>query len=71
MIFDIDSTKDLFVEFHAAREIEYTAINLLLDALKGGNRDMAYIGELTTRMEDTHNHVMDIWEQLQQHRLDE
>lgn len=70
MIFDMDSTKDLFEKYQAARDVEDAARKKYLAAMKSENKDMHTLGDLSTRMEDAHNKAMDIWDQLQQHRLD-
>ena len=70
MIFDMNSTKELFEHFYAAQAAEGVAINALLDTLNGGVKDNEILMALTNRMTETHNKKMDIWDQFQQHRLD-
>ncbi len=70
MIFDMNSSKELIEKLQAAQAIEGAAITALHDALKGGMKDDKILGALTDRMTEAHNKKMDIWDQLQQHRLD-
>ena len=70
MIFDMNSSKELFEKFQAAQTAEGAAITALHDAMSGGIKDNTVLMSLTDRMTDAHNKKMDIWDQLQQHRLD-
>jgi len=70
MIFDMNSSKELFEKFQAAHADEGAAITALHDAMKGGMKDKESLISLTDRMTEAHNKKMDIWDQLQQHRLD-
>ncbi len=70
MIFDMDSSKELFEKLQAAQAAEGVAITALHNAMKGGVKDSKALGALTDCMTEAHNKKMDIWDQLQQHRLD-
>lgn len=70
MIFDMKSSKELFEKFQAAQAAEGAAITALHDVMKGGMKDKEILIALTDRMTEAHNKKMDIWDQLQQHRLD-
>ena len=70
MIFDMNSTKELFGQFSAAQSVEVTAIAALHDALRGGVKDNEILMTLTDRMTEAHQKKMGIWHQLQQHRID-
>ncbi len=70
MIFDMNSSKELFEKFQAAQAAEGAAITALHDAMKGGMKDNDILIALSDRMTEAHNKKMDIWDQLQQFRLD-
>jgi hydrogenase maturation factor len=70
MIFDMNSSKELIEKLQTAQAIEGAAITALHDAMKGGMKDNATLMALTDRMTEAHNKKMDIWDQLQKHRLD-
>lgn len=70
MIFDINSSKELFEKFQAAQTAEGAAITALHDAMKSGMKDKEVLISLTECMSEAHGKKMDIWDQLQQHRLD-
>ena len=69
MIIDMNS-KPLLDKLIAASEVEGAATKALLAALENGIRDSVTLDNLATRMTETHNKKMDIWDQLQQVRLD-
>ena len=70
MIFDMNATKDLFAKYQTAQEAETAAIKAFNLFIHQGGKDMRIAAELSKRMEDAHNMAMDIWDQLQQYRLD-
>lgn len=70
MIIDGTTAGPLLEQFKVAQDAEGVAIANLLSAMKSGIRDDATLMALTDRMTETHNNKMDIWDQLQQHRLD-
>ena len=69
MIIDM-SSKPLLAQLIVASEVEDTATKELLSALENGVRDSAKLEALTNRMTETHNKKMDIWDQLEQVKLD-
>lgn len=70
MVIDGNAAGPLLEQFKVAQEVEGTAVTALHDALKAGIRDDETLMALTDRMTETHNKKMDIWDQLQQFRLD-
>ena len=70
MIFDMNATKDLFAKYQTAQEAETAAIKAFHLFIEQGGQDMRIAAELSKCMEDAHNKAMDIWGQLQEHRLD-
>lgn len=70
MIFDMNSSMELIEKLQAAQAAEGVAITALHDALKSGIKDDDVLVALTDSMTDAHNKKMDIWDQLQQHRID-
>lgn len=69
MIIDM-SSKPLLDQLIVASEVEDTATKALRSALENGVRDSATLETLTNRMTETHNKKMDIWDQLEQVKLD-
>lgn len=70
MIIDGNAAGPLLEQFKVAQEAEGAAITALHDAMKGGTKDSTILMALTDRMSEAHNKKMDIWNQLQQFRLD-
>lgn len=70
MIFEMNATKELFVKYLAAQEAETAAIKAFNLFIEQGGKDMLVAAALSKHMEETHNTAMDIWDQLQEHRLD-
>lgn len=70
MVIDGNAAGPLLEQFKVAQEVEGAAVTALNDALKAGVRDDATLMALTDRMTETHNRKMDIWDELQQFRLD-
>ncbi len=70
MIIDGNEAGPLLEQFKIAQDAEGAAITALHDAMKGDMKDREILMALTDRMTATHNQKMEIWEQLQQHRLD-
>lgn len=70
MIFDM-SAMPLFEKYKTAREAEALVTTQLLAAMQNGNRHMRTLEDLTQHMTDEHNKSMDIWDELQQHKLGE
>lgn len=70
MVIDGNAAGPLLEQFKVAQEVEGAAVTALHDALKAGIRDDEILMALTDRMTETHNKKMDIWDQLQQFRLD-
>jgi len=69
MIIDSSAT-ELLEKFQSANEAEGVAIKELHAYLQGSVKDKAVLRELTKHMEDAHNKKMDIWDALQEFRLD-
>ena len=59
----------LMEEFKAASDAEGSAIRNLHDLMKL-SADMETLKQATKTMEDTHNRKMDLFNQMQAHRLD-
>jgi hypothetical protein len=70
MVIDGKTAAPLLDQFKVAQEAEGAAITALHDAMKSGMKDREILMALTDRMTETHNLKMDIWDQLQHHRLD-
>lgn len=70
MVIDGDAAGPLLEQLKIAAAAEGAAITALHDALKAGIRDDEILIALTDRMTEAHNKKMDIWDQLQQFRLD-
>ncbi len=70
MIIDGNAAGPLLEQFKVAQEVEGAAITALHNAMKGGAKDSTILMALTDRMSEAHNKKMDIWNQLQQFRLD-
>lgn len=70
MIFDMNVTKDLFEKYQTAQEANTAAIKAFNLFIEQGGQDMRIAAELSKRMEDALNKATDIWDQLQEHRLD-
>ena len=70
MVIDGNTAGPLLEQLKIAAAAEGVAITALHDAMKGGMKDKGILMALTDRMTEAHNKKMDIWDQLQQHRLD-
>ena len=69
MILDGNLAGPLLEQFKSAQDAEGVAMTALQDAMKGGMKDQEILMALTDRMTEAHNKKMDVWDQLQQHRL--
>ncbi len=70
MVIDGNAAGPLLEQFKVAQDVEGAAITALHDALKSGMKDKEALMALTDRMTETHNRKMDLWDELQQFRLD-
>jgi hypothetical protein len=70
MVIDGNAAGPLLEQFKVAQEVEGAAITALHDAIRGGMKENEVLIALTDRMTEAHNKKMDLWDQLQQHRLD-
>lgn len=70
MVIDGNAAGPLLEQFKAAQDAESAAITALHDAMKSGMKDNKTLMALTECMNETHNKKMDIWDELQQFRLD-
>ena len=70
MIFDGTAAGPLLEQFKIAQNAESAAISALHDALKAGMKDNETLTLLTQRMTETHNTKMELWDQLEDFRLD-
>ena len=60
----------LMEQLQAASEEEGQATKDLHNYMKSGGSDLAIMAQLTERFEETHRLKMDLYDQLQQYRLD-
>lgn len=70
MVIDGNAAGPLLEQFKLAQDAEGDAVTALHNALKAGIRDDVTLMALTDHMTEMHNKKMDIWDQLQQFRLD-
>jgi len=70
MIFGMDTSKDLIEKLYVAQQDESVATKILFSALENGIKDDGTLSELSKRMAEAHSNTTNIWEQLQQYRLD-
>ena len=65
-----DAAHDLLDEFETLEKKETAATNELNENLQKGGDDMITLTKLTEKMEQVHLTKMDVYQQMQQYRLD-
>ena len=65
-----DAAHDLLDEFETLEKKETAATNELNEYLQKGGDDMITLTKLTEKMEQVHLTKMDVYQQMQQYRLD-
>lgn len=60
----------LMEQFGAANDAEGVAIKVLLAYMQGGGNDQQKLMELTNNMTATHDRKMQIYQEMQQFRID-